>query len=147
MRSIVLCAAALGLCACDDNGSTSAPTSVIADLSAVAAPSGDLAAAPGADMATSAFPTSASVTVGAGGALAFTPMSVDIAAGGTVTWNWAADNTMFHNVTSGDTPARFAASPTQMSGSYQVTLTAAGTYFYFCTVHGRNVMNGTVIVH
>jgi plastocyanin len=147
MRSIFLCATALALCACDDSGSTSAPTSVNpADLSAVA-PSGDLAMAPGADMATTAFPMSASVSVGAGGALAFSPRSVDIAAGGTVTWNWAADNTMPHNVTSGDAPERFTASPTQMSGSYQVTLPAAGTYFYFCTVHGRNVMNGVVLVH
>ena len=93
------------------------------------------------------FPTTATVTVGAGGALAFSPQSVNIAAGGTVTWNWAAGNTMLHNVTSGDATPAFAASPTQMSGSFQATFPTAGSFFYFCTVHGRNVMNGTVIVH
>jgi plastocyanin len=124
MRPIVLCAGLLSLCACDESGSTRAPTSV---------------APP--------FPTAATVTVGAGGALAFTPRSVDVAAGGTVTWNWAADNTMLHNVTSGDMQERFTASPTQMAGSYQVPFSAPGAYFYFCTIHGRSVMNGVVLVH
>ena len=145
MRLMILCAIVAMAGACDETESTSAPTSVpTADLSAVAA--ADLATAPAGDMATVSNPTNASVTVGAGGALAFTPQTVTITAGGTVTWNWASDNTMLHNVTSGDTPARFAASPTQMSGSYQVTLTMPGTYAYYCTVHGRTVMNGTVIV-
>jgi len=146
MRLIMVCALVSFVSACDDTGSTSGPSSVSgADLSAAAA--GDLATAPGADMAkTSPNPSTATVTVGAGGALAFSPQTVTIAPGGTVTWNWAAGNTMPHNVTSGDTPARFPASPTQTSGSYSVTLTAPGTYFYFCTVHGRNIMNGTVIV-
>ncbi len=135
---------------CDEGETTAAPTSVppAPDLSAVPAGT-DMAQAPGAgDMATSpTFPTTASVTVGANNTLSFSPASVDIAAGGTVTWTWASGITMPHNVTSADTPARFPSSPTQMSGSYQFTFSAAGSYPYYCTVHGRNVMSGTVVVH
>jgi plastocyanin len=126
---------------CNDNESTSAPTSVSGDLSAVA-PSTDMAGAP-----PSTFPRTASVTVGAGNTLTFTPGTVDIAAGGSVTWTWASENTLAHNVTSGDTPPAFAASPTVTSGTYSVTFANAGTFFYYCTVHGRNVMFGTVNVH
>jgi plastocyanin len=87
------------------------------------------------------------VVVGPGNTLSFAPSTVDIAAGGTVTWNWAGGITMVHNVTSGDTVPAFAASPTQSSGSFQATFAKAGSFFYFCTVHGRTVMNGTVNVH
>jgi plastocyanin len=90
------------------------------------------------------FPASAGVTVGPNGTLSFSPATVDIAAGGTVTWSWAAGNTLLHNVTSGN--ALFA-SPTQTSGTFTHTFPSAGSFFYFCTVHGRNVMNGTINVH
>ena len=99
------------------------------------------------DLGGAHFPQTAAVTVGPGGTLSFAPATVDIAAGGTVTWTWAAGNTMPHNVTSGDATPAFAASATQTSGSFTHTFASAGSFFYFCTVHGRNVMNGTVNVH
>lgn len=148
MRPIALTALLLGMAACTETGSTSAPTSVppndlsvpsSLDLSANAPPTPDLATAP-------TFPTTATVTVGPGGSLSFAPATVDISAGGTVTWNWAG-SAMPHNVTSGDPTPAFAASPTQTSGSFQATFVSAGSFFYYCSVHGRNVMNGTVVVH
>jgi plastocyanin len=98
----------------------------------------------GADLAAAAFPATAAVTVGSGDTLTFSPATVDIAAGGTVTWTWAAENTMPHNVTSSD--GRFSGSVTQVHGTFSSTFAAAGSYPYFCTVHGQ-IMSGTVIVH
>jgi plastocyanin len=95
------------------------------------------------DMAAATVPSATTVIVGANGTLTFTPQNVTIAAGGTVTWNWAPGNTLLHNVTS-DTG--LFASATQMSGSFSHTFPSAGSFFYFCTVHGRNVMNGTITV-
>ena len=98
------------------------------------------------DLGGAHFPQTAAVTVGPGGTLSFAPATVDIAAGGTVTWNWPTGKSMPHNVTSVDTPAAFAASPTQVHGSFDLTFAKAGRFGYFCTVHGR-IMSGTVVVH
>jgi plastocyanin len=141
LTCLLLAAATLG---CDDTGTTATPQSVppVNDLSATAPP------VSAADMATTpAFPTTASVTVGPGNSLSYAPATVDIAAGGTVTWTWAPGITMPHTVTSGDTPPAFPSSPVQTSGTHQATFPTAGSFFYFCTVHGRTVMNGTVNVH
>jgi plastocyanin len=146
MRLIGLFAIVVSVWGCD-NGTTAAPSSVLQDLSAVAPPA-DFAGVTIFDLASpTVFPGTAAVTVGIGNTLTFAPATVDIAKGGTVTWTWAAANTMLHNVTSGDATPAFAASPTQQSGTFQVTFPIAGSFFYFCTVHGRNVMNGTVNVH
>lgn len=142
MKNVMLCCLMMvGMTSCDETESTSAPTSVpSADL---AAPSGG-----GGDMAsTSQFPSTAAVTVGPNNSLSYSPASVDIAAGGTVTWTWAAGITMPHTVTSGDSPAAFASSPIQMSGTFQATFPNAGTFHYFCMVHGAAVMSGVVVVH
>jgi plastocyanin len=113
---------------------------VVVDLAGAppAAPSTDMA------MAVTGFPHTATVVVGPNGSLSFSPATVDIAAGGTVTWNWAPGNALLHNVTAGDSSF---ASATQTSGSFSHAFPSAGSVFYFCTVHGRNVMNGTVNVH
>jgi len=145
MRLICLGAIVLGAVACDEGGSTAAPTSVSSDLATT--PSSDLSAAVTGDMATgTTFPATATVLVGPGNTLTYAPATVDIRAGGTVTWNWAAGITMPHTVTSGDNPPAFAGSAVQMSGSFSNTFASAGTFGYFCTVHGR-IMNGTVVVH
>lgn len=150
MKTMLMCVMLVGVIGCDDDHKTVGPTSVPpADLSASAAP-GDLATTPtpGADLATTpTFPTTASVTVGPNNTLSYSPATVDIAAGGTVTWTWAPGITMPHTVTSGDTPAAFASSAVMTSGTFQATFPNAGTFSYFCTVHGRNVMSGTVNVH
>jgi plastocyanin len=71
----------------------------------------------------------------------FSPSQSNIVVGGQVNWTWQGSNQ--HNVTFDDGPA----SATQSSGSdYQRTFASAGTYTYYCTIHGRAIMSGTVIV-
>ena len=71
---------------------------------------------------------------------AFSPVSVTVAIGGTVTWK--NNDSMPHDVTS--TSGAFR-SPTLNPGqSFTFTFTKAGSYGYFCTFHGG--MSGTVVV-
>ena len=58
-----------------------------------------------------------------------------------VLWSWAGGNT--HNVTFDAGPPN---SETQVSGSFARSFSEAGAFTYFCTVHGREVMSGTVNV-
>jgi plastocyanin len=98
--------------------------------------------------------------VGANGTTTFMPASVTVNQGGTVTWQWLGGP---HTVTSGAPGAvdgRFCSlvsgipgaancnstSYAQSSGSYSHTFAVAGTYPYFCTVHGA-MMTGTVVVN
>jgi plastocyanin len=69
-----------------------------------------------------------------------------VAAGGSVTWNWAAGESLPHSVQSLGTPS-FVSSATQTGGgkSYQITFPTAGTYQYDCAVHGKS-MTGTIVV-
>ena len=69
---------------------------------------------------------------------AFSPSSVTIAVGGTVTWT---NNDGAHNVTANGGAFK---SPTFSTGTFKFTFTKAGTYPYNCTLHGG--MNGTVTV-
>jgi len=74
----------------------------------------------------------------------FSPGSVSVAAGTTVTWTWKGSAT--HNVTwVGGSPA---ASATQSSGTYQRTFATAGTFEYYCTIHGTPTsgMRGSITV-
>lgn len=71
----------------------------------------------------------------------FTPLSVDIAAGGQVRWTWTG--TQIHNVTSNNSGP--LSSPTQASGTYAVTFPTPGRFDFHCTIHP--FMTGTVIVH
>ena len=86
-------------------------------------------------------PALADVTVGPG--ISFSPTSVTISNGGTVTWTWSGGP---HGVAWLTAPTtKPADSPTQSTGTYQVTFTTPGTYTYDCTVHGA-AMTGTVVV-
>jgi plastocyanin len=86
---------------------------------------------------TPAAPKTASVSMAN---KAFSPVSVSVAIGGTVTWK--NNDSMPHNVTS--TSGAFR-SPTLNPGqTFTFTFTKAGSYGYFCTFHGG--MNGTVVV-
>ena len=70
---------------------------------------------------------------------------VAVLPGEVVRWNWAGSNQ--HNVTFDD--ASIGDSPTQASGTFERTFTAAQsltTYVYYCTVHGRQQMSGIVEV-
>jgi len=63
--------------------------------------------------------------------------------GTTITWTWTGQNQ--HSVTFDSTA--ITSSPVQGNGgTHAVTFNDAGTFTYFCTVHGKSVMSGTVIV-
>ena len=88
------------------------------------------------------IPTTADVAVGSGGDT-FTPSQVDLKAGGTVTYSWAAGP---HNVTFISPPSSVPNSGDQVAGyTLPVTFTTAGTYDYQCTIHAG--MRGTITVH
>jgi len=70
--------------------------------------------------------------------IAFTPKSVALKVGGTVTWEWQ-DGAIPHNVTFTDFK-----SGTQTSGTYDHQFPTAGTFTYECTIHTG--MKGTVTV-
>ena len=72
----------------------------------------------------------------------YTPTAVLVAPGGTVTWVWTGNNA--HGVTFDD--GTIAPSTIQSVGSYTVRFPRAGTFSFFCTVHGRTVESGTVTV-
>jgi len=112
-----------------------------------------LFAACGGDGSTSPNPTSsippptgtppASATVNVSDNF-FNPSSVTVRRApdsATVTWTWSGGNS--HNVTfdSGGTN-----SATQQSGSFARSFTSPGIFTYFCTIHGRSVMSGTIVV-
>jgi plastocyanin len=78
----------------------------------------------------------AGITVNVVDVSGFTPQTVTITPGTTLTWAWAGNNTYTHNVTFTDTTL---ASSNLISGTFQ-----AGTYHYHCTVHGEQ---GVVSVH
>jgi plastocyanin len=82
------------------------------------------------------------VMVGAGAANTFSPSTVTIKPGESVTWSWVSG---VHGVVSDTAPKAFADSPTQSSGQYTATFATAGTYPYHCAVHGT-MMTGTVVV-
>lgn len=74
----------------------------------------------------------------------FDPDSVAVSAGGTVTWTW--NGAAAHNVTwvSGG----FANASTRSTGTHAVTFGSAGTYLYYCSIHGSPTsgMRGRVTV-
>ena len=79
----------------------------------------------------------------------FSPTTLNVTAGATVTWKWTAcDGSGYsacptHNVTFDD--GSNVASATQDKGDFNRTFTAAGTYKYHCTIHGSG-MSGQVVV-
>lgn len=70
----------------------------------------------------------------------FSPRSVTISVGGTVTWSNKDD--MPHNVTS--TSGAFRSPIFNRGGTYKQTFAKPGTYPYLCTLHSG--MSGTVVV-
>ena len=82
------------------------------------------------------------VSVGAGGDNRFSPETIFIDAGGSVTWVWVNG---VHSVVSDDLPAAFPASPAQDGGNYVVNFPTKGQLGYHCSVHG-SAESGVVIV-
>lgn len=98
-----------------------------------------VASAPTTITVNNAFPATASVD--ATTSLTFSPSSVDIVVGGSVTWNFQT----LHNVTFAFAPGVPANIPNTSSGSVGRSFNTAGTFNYQCTLHPG--MNGVVIVH
>lgn len=81
----------------------------------------------------------------------FTPATLNITAGTTVTWKWTCSSNGYggtsgcvtHTVTFDDGSG--IASAPQDSGSFNRTFATAGTYKYHCAIHGPS-MSGQVVV-
>jgi plastocyanin len=117
-------------------GASSAPSSGSGSPSAAPSASG---ASGSGQCATAAGGTTASATVDMAG-FAFSPATVSIAAGETVSWTNGDDAP--HNATMIDGACQTGNLSKGETGA--LTFTAAGTYGYRCTIHPT--MNGTVEV-
>lgn len=74
----------------------------------------------------------------------FNPSSVTVQrTSGTakVTWQWYGSNAHSVIFDAGGPNA-----PSQTSGVFERDFTSAGSFTYYCSVHGRNAMSGTVVV-
>ena len=69
----------------------------------------------------------------------YSPSATTVAPGTVVTWTWGG--TTAHDVQFDDGPR----SSLQVSGTFQRTFAAAGSFPYHCSVHGAS-MSGTVTV-
>ncbi len=88
-------------------------------------------------------PATAGVSVGPGGTLTFSPDSLVLATGGTVTWTWATGTHGVEWLTApGTLPTNSAV---KTSGTYPWTFPAPGVYTYDCIVHG-SIMHGKIVV-
>jgi plastocyanin len=74
----------------------------------------------------------------------FSPASVTVrrsSGTSTVTWQWYGSNA--HSVIF---DVGGPGSPVQSNGRFDREFTTAGSFTYFCSVHGREVMSGTITV-
>ena len=72
----------------------------------------------------------------------FTPKTIRVKKGSTVTWTWSASNDDKHNVT-----FKGFHSKSQKRGRFMHTFRKKGTYRYVCTFHATSHgMRGTVVV-
>jgi plastocyanin len=149
--SVVSLGALFALAGCTEGESTPSPAPTPtpstmpppADMLGV--PPSDMRGVPPADMATppSTFPMTASVAVGPNNSLTYAPQSVDIARGGTVTWNW--QGTLTHTVTS-DSSLAFDSGVRNPGSTFSFTFATAGSFPYHCLVHGT-IQSGMIVVH
>jgi plastocyanin len=72
----------------------------------------------------------------------FTPVTLTVTAGTTVTWTNRDD--IPHTVVSTDDPKTFKSKVMDTDENFSFTFTKPGTYAYFCSVHPK--MTGTVVV-
>jgi plastocyanin len=75
----------------------------------------------------------------------FEPASLTVPVGATVTWTWVSG---FHSVTPTGTPSFTGNGPVSAPTTFSQTFTTAGTYLYYCLVHGTPTagMRGTIVV-
>src|SRR5262249_15520911 len=99
-----------------------------------------------AALARSASAATFTVTVAPSFSNTFSPSSLTINVGDTVTWVWAGPG---HSETSGDPCIAHRQRDSGVQNdpfSFSFTFTSAGTYPYFCTVHCISGMTGQIIV-
>lgn len=72
----------------------------------------------------------------------FSPASLSVPMNTTVTWSWI-QGAVTHNIVFDDNAP---GSGPMSTGTFQRTFGTAGTFTYFCSIHGRNVMSGSVTV-
>jgi plastocyanin len=72
----------------------------------------------------------------------FTPANLNVDPGRTVTWVWNPGGVDHNIVFSDGSPG----SGVKSSGSFQRTFSTAGSFAYFCSIHGASVMSGAVVV-
>jgi plastocyanin len=97
-------------------------------------------AATGAALVLSALPATAAGTTVRATDNAFTPQSVTVSVGDTVTWRNDGDNA--HEVTA----SAFKSGNLDPGKSYTWTASKAGTFSYVCRYHESLGMKGTVVV-
>ena len=86
------------------------------------------------------------IRVGVGNTTTFTPGTDTVSVNHYATWVWDSSNLANHQIHWDSGPGSLPGdSPNQVSGSYQVYFTTAGTYTYHCLVHGAS-MSGTIVV-
>ena len=95
----------------------------------------------------SSFAVTHFVTVGLGGAFTFSPASITIQPGDTVTWNWADDD---HSVTAGSAgnpTGEFDSGVKGIGFTFSFTFNSVGSFPYYCTPHAKCCgMLGTITV-
>lgn len=75
--------------------------------------------------------------------MAYTPATLTVAVGETVTWNFD-DRGVTHDVVGVDDARSVLRSPLMQTGSFTHTFTEPGTYEYTCSLHPD--MRGTIVV-
>jgi plastocyanin len=103
---------------------------------------GALTAAVAGALAPGAHAANAEVVVGQSGDR-FSPSSVTINVGDTVTWRWADSD---HNVVIDDAREGFDAGYRRSGETYARTFSNAGTYEFYCDPHRDDGMRGTLVV-
>ena len=80
-----------------------------------------------------------------GGATAFSPSTITVAVGQPVCWTWNTGSTS-HTIKSDD--GSFTSGQPASTATFQRTFTTAGTFGYYCQVHGSPTggMRGTIVV-
>lgn len=86
------------------------------------------------------------VCMGPGTSLTFSPQNITVQLGKNATVQWSNDGTLAHTTTSyAGQLQSWNSGPLNPSQAYAVTFITAGTYHYYCTIHGP-IMSGYVIV-
>lgn len=109
---------------------TSAPTATTVAQVDLAAQAGHQAAAEPPRAAAPAAASAKSVTISG---YAYSPATLTVAVGDTVTWT--NQDTAPHNVVVTSGPEKFTSPTLQKGQSYTFTFTKAGSYQYYCSLH------------